>query len=107
MDPAEIRWKRLISYLNEYCHLPLQREDVARLLNVSADHVTYLFRVRAGESFPAYLNRLRVERACRLLASGTLSVKEVAHQCGFCNSSYFIKVFRRFTGNSPGRLTGR
>ncbi len=99
---TEMRWHRIAGYLDEYCHLPVQREDLGRTFGVSADHITRLFRRHAGESFPTYLNRLRVARAERLLATGNLTVQEVANQCGFRDSSYFIKVFKRFAGRTPG-----
>jgi YesN/AraC family two-component response regulator len=42
-----------------------------------------------------------MEKAREMLASGTLSVKEVAARVGYANGNYFSKVFRRHCGFSP------
>jgi AraC-like DNA-binding protein len=78
--------------------------SVARLasqLGCSADHLSQLFRQRAGEPLLAYINRLRVERAARLLRETSLAGKEVAWACGFAAPSYFIRVFRQHHGMTP------
>ena len=47
------------------------------------------------------INRLRMERAARLLRETTLSGKEVAWACGFAAPSYFIRSFRAQFGMTP------
>lgn len=49
----------------------------------------------------AYLQHLRVERACKLLADPGKSITEIAIGCGFGSSSYFAHVFRSATRRTP------
>ena len=49
-----------------------------------------------------YLNAYRIEQACCLLLSGAHSVTDAAYCCGFNDLSYFIRIFRRYKGTSPG-----
>ena len=42
-----------------------------------------------------YVIRHRIEYAKLLLRSTSLSVKEVGYQCGFQDTSYFVKTFRK------------
>jgi AraC-like DNA-binding protein len=42
-----------------------------------------------------------MEYAVRLLEDKTISIDEVADQCGYTYTSYFIKVFRRYYIESP------
>ena len=49
----------------------------------------------------AYINRMRMARAARLLAESALAVKEVAWACGYANPSYFIHSFRAQYGQTP------
>ena len=79
---------------------------VARLAQqsgCSADHLSRLYRRTHGEPLLAQVNRLRLDRAERLLRDTSLSVKEVAWACGFASAGYFIRQFRARSGRTPGQ----
>lgn len=67
----------------------------------SSYHFLRLFRVVMGKTPNRYLTDCRLAKAKLLLVSTGLSIAQVATQSGFAQSSYFIKVFRRFEGMSP------
>jgi AraC-like DNA-binding protein len=48
-----------------------------------------------------YLSYYRVERACHLLAATSVTVTETAYRCGFNDSSYFVKIFKKYKGTTP------
>ena len=48
-----------------------------------------------------YLSELRIEKAKELLADVTINVKDIGQKVGYRDSSYFTKVFKRFTGVTP------
>ena len=62
-----------------------------------------LFKERTGLSPLEYTQKLRVERAGVYLVSSNMSVDEIAEAVGFCNASYFIKVFHSITSNTPAQ----
>ncbi|NJL20869.1 MAG: helix-turn-helix transcriptional regulator [Leptolyngbyaceae cyanobacterium SM1_3_5] len=43
----------------------------------------------------------RIERAKRLLDTSSLSLTEIAMECGFANQSHFTKYFHKYTGQTP------
>ena len=51
--------------------------------------------------FNEYLTHTRLEHARQLLKGYDLKVKEVAHACGFIDSNYFCRLFRKNTERSP------
>lgn len=55
-----------------------------------------------GISPGAYISKYRLDRAKEFLMRG-FSVKSAAFSCGFSDSLYFSKVFKREEGISPGR----
>ncbi len=67
----------------------------------TADHLSQVFRQASGEPLLTCINRLRIERAARLLRETTLAGKEVAWACGFSAHNYFIRVFRQRHGMTP------
>jgi AraC-like DNA-binding protein len=60
------------------------------------------FRARFGMPPHAYLNQLRVRRACALLDAGTPAA-QVAVAVGFADQSHLSRHFRRVVGVAPGR----
>jgi len=60
-----------------------------------------VFRSLIHHSPVDYLNLYRIEQAAYLLDSTDLPVTEVGNRCGFWESSYFTKVFRKYKGTTP------
>ena len=92
---------KVCTYLNEHLSEPVFREDLARLLNLSPDAFGRFFRSRTGKTLPAFVNHLRVGRACRLLVETDLPVIDVAMRCGFENLSNFNRQFLRLVKRNP------
>jgi len=67
----------------------------------TADYLSHVFRLAAGEPLAAYIVRQRMERAAHLLAQSALAGKEVAWACGFATQSYFVRSFRDHHGLTP------
>lgn len=79
----------------------LSVQRLAQQSGCSADHLAQQFRAVTGEHLLARINRMRIERAQRLLAETELAVKEIAWACGYASPGYFIRVFRQHCGSTP------
>ena len=102
LDPlAQERVGKVCAYVNAHLDEPIFREDLARMLNLSPDAFGRFFRSRTGKTLPAFVNQLRVGRACWLLAETDLAVIEIAKQCGFENLSNFNRQFLRQMWRTP------
>jgi AraC family transcriptional regulator of arabinose operon len=80
------------------------REPIARLcdyLNVSQSTLYRLFTTGQGMSPLAWFHEARMEKARALLATGTLSVKEVAHTLGYEHANDLSRAYKRRFGTSP------
>lgn len=80
---------------------PLTRESVAQAFYISPNYLSHLFQKSGVMGFNEYLNHTRLEHARRLLKGYDLKVKEIAHACGFVDSNYFCRLFRKNTARSP------
>ena len=78
-------------------------EETARVSGFSAPYFSTLFKEEMGENLSSYLNRLRVEKAAALLLETNLSLYVIAGSCGFEDQSWFSKIFKHYTGTSPGK----
>ncbi|WP_022662572.1 GlxA family transcriptional regulator [Paucidesulfovibrio longus] len=65
------------------------------------------FLARLGLSPQAYLREVRVERAKKLLASGTRSVEDIAGEVGYLDAAGFRRLFKSATGLTPGEYRRR
>jgi transcriptional regulator GlxA family with amidase domain len=81
---------------------PFRLADVARHAGLSPSHLSALFRAAFKCSPMAYSMGIRMRLAKALLDDPHLSVKEVGVRCGFRDTNYFCRAFRRFHGQSPG-----
>lgn len=90
-------------YIEEYYGGDLSAENIAAVVGLSPSYLRALFKQTVGESPIRYLNRVRIERAREMIASGMFHLDEVAEACGFQNVYYFSRVFKSFTGVPPGK----
>lgn len=80
---------------------PLNVEELARGIHVSAGHLSREFRRVYGESPYSYLMTRRIERAMTLLRRGDLTVTEICFSVGFSSLGTFSTRFSELVGMSP------
>lgn len=76
-------------------------EDLARIFNCSASHISHIFLKYGGCSYHTYVNNMRINAAKLLLTSTHMNVQEISDHLGYTNSNYFSTVFKRSVGMSP------
>lgn len=83
-------------------------DDLAAQLNMSSRHLARLFKHHTGQTIQAYRDRVRLDFGEELLKHTEKSIKEIAIECGFENSRQFIRLWKKYRGESPGdfRKTG-
>ena len=91
------------SYVQENFALNINLSSVAAHFGYSANYFSRYFKQKTGVNFIAYLNRVKIEEACRLLrAEEKLSVREIARRCGYNSPQQFITTFEKLVGMTPG-----
>lgn len=91
-------------YIQKHCcESNLSLKAVADSLSVSASHLCRTFKKEMGIGFNDYLNSCRIEHARKILIrQDSISMAELAQECGFSDQSYFSKVFRKYVSITPG-----
>jgi AraC-like DNA-binding protein len=80
---------------------PVRLEELARRAGMSRSSLQRAFRRTLDASPVDYWIRLRIQKACELLAGGNVRIKEAAMATGFDDSNYFTRQFRRIQGVCP------
>src|SRR6266542_895192 len=97
------RIKEAISLLQMDPRQKLRPVDLARQIGLSVSRLQHLFKQGMGMTIVEYQRRLRLDRACNLLETTPLSVKQIAAQVGALDTSHFIRDFTKYKGLSPRR----
>ena len=76
-------------------------DELAGVACLSSFHFHRVFTALTGETVNAFTNRLRLEKAARLLKYSENSLTDIAMDCGFSSSSAFSRGFRKHFGLTP------
>ncbi|MBS3976158.1 MAG: response regulator [Syntrophomonadaceae bacterium] len=98
---AEKAIKLSVLYINENYHSKITLKQMAGKLYLNPCYFSRIFKKYVGEGFIAYLNRVRLEKADALLASGKYSVAEVSKMVGFQDPGYFSVVYKKCLQATP------
>lgn len=90
-------------WLETHHQQTLPIEALARRFGFSERNLKRRFQLATGIAPNHYLQRVRIDKAKKLLLATTQAVQDIAHQVGYENISHFIRLFRRETGSTPAR----
>jgi AraC family transcriptional regulator len=83
---------------------PLCVDQIAKAAGRHPIHLCREFRRHFGVSVGAYMRRLRIEEAIRLVMAGGLSLSEIALDCGFSSHAHLCREFRAQLGMTPSQF---
>lgn len=105
-DEKNPRKSALVSQVQEYICLnfnqpDLRLETIASHFFVNPQHLSTVFSQESGVTLTSYINVCRMKKARQFLLEDSPSIQNVASLCGFSDSGYFSKCFRKYYGISP------
>lgn len=95
---------RAFEFIQKNLRHDISRDHVARHMGISPSHFSRILKERTGRSFSELLRQCRVDQASDLLRTTDKSIAEIADECGFCDQSYFTRVFQDLKGMTPKRF---
>ena len=88
-------------YLIEHYHEQIEISQLAQLIQRSPNYTTAIFREVIGHSPINYMHQLRIMEACNLLIGSDMTIAHISSHLGFYDTSYFFRIFKKYTGMSP------
>ena len=77
--------------------------SVSDRFGLNRSQLTALLKEQLGMGFADYVSEQRIERSKRLLRDPALTVNDIAQKVGFTYPHYFIRVFKKREGVTPGQ----
>jgi AraC family transcriptional regulator len=99
--PEDLRLQIADSLMRDAVAQPPTVDALAAAAGLSRSQLTRLYKKHHGLGPAERLRQLRIDKARELLTATTLSVKEVAHVCGFVCPNHFCRVFLQLAGVTP------
>jgi len=95
--------QRVRDFVEAQLETDIRLAAMAQVCGLSTEYFMRQFKATLGVSPYQYVLNLRVERAKTLIKQSEQSLSEIALQCGFSHQEHMTRMFRRFTGMTPGR----
>jgi two-component system response regulator YesN len=99
--------KNIIHKIKEIIHSRYQEnitiQDIAKEVYLTHTYICLVFRQETGVTINDYLTWYRVEKAKEMLVSNQTKLSEISRSIGYTDTSYFYKIFKKYTGVSPGK----
>ncbi|GHT78096.1 AraC family transcriptional regulator [Spirochaetia bacterium] len=94
--------ERIFSYIHSsYSNPAITLEKAASAAAMSKFYFTRFFKEQTGQTFHAYLSKLRVSHAEEFLTDSDMSITDIAYLCGFASPKTFNRLFRTYAGTTP------
>lgn len=94
----------MIEWIRSHYDQPMAVEELAARYHYHPAYLSALMKKYTGYSVNTYVNHIRLTAAKNLLCQGEfLSVSSVAHTCGFPDEKYFMRLFKKQEGMTPGQ----
>ena len=95
---------RLLEYIHANYQTDISLNDVAEAFSITPTYVSMLFKKEYKTNFKDYLNRYKIEQAKEIMKKNpTIKNKELSEAVGYNSVNTFLRLFKKYTGETPGR----
>ena len=92
---------KALDYINNNFLTSISMDDLCSVCKVTKQHLCLLFRNSLHTRPMEYITRKKLQYSKDLLTNSAKTIEEISFESGFCTTSYFCKMFKRYEGISP------
>lgn len=97
---------RALDYIETHYRAHITLDELCEVAGVTKQHLCRLFRSTLSCRPTEYIAKRRIQAAKEILSNTDKPTEAIAEELGFCDSSYFCKIFRRYEGITPSQFRG-
>jgi AraC-like DNA-binding protein len=90
-------------HISQHFSEALSTSIIAEHVKYNAEYLERKFREATGHSITEAIHMKRIWESCRLLLNEKQNIGEVAYTCGFSDSGYFRRIFKRYMELTPSQ----
>lgn len=88
-------------FINNNYQNDLSLEDIANNVGMNPSALCRYYKKHTGKKMFEYLTELRISYAVKLLSNKSISIGQIAYDCGYNSLSHFNHQFKNITGYTP------
>lgn len=89
------------AYLQKHYLTVKGLDELTERFGLSKSHLCRIFKQHTGVTITHYINALRMQYAYKLIIETNIPIKDIYIMCGYENSQYFNRVFKKIRGCTP------
>ena len=93
--------ENILKWIDEHYTEKIDLNDLSAVCGLNKKYLCHSFKEITGTTPINYINKIRIENACRELRSTHKTMTEIAVEIGFNDPSYFARIFKKEKGISP------
>lgn len=93
--------RKIRDYIHEHYQSPLTIDELAALVKINPTYLISQYKNHYGLPPIEYMHKLRIAKAEELLIMSDRSIEDIGYELGYCDGSYFYRVFKKVTGVAP------
>lgn len=106
-EKQNARLQRLIRFVDQNYMNNIRLADFADSEGRSLGCVSHFVQTTMRQSFREYVDLVRYNAACKMMATGQYKMLDICVECGFSDYRYFSKAFMKRTGLTPEAYSRR
>jgi AraC-like DNA-binding protein len=96
-----------VSFIKENYDKPLTTKQMSLMVHLSEGYFCQVFKEVTGNTAMEYVNRVRIDKAEKMLKKTEMTITEIAFCCGFGDANYFSRMFKKLKGISPQAIRNK
>lgn len=93
-----------MNYISRHLNRPVCVAEIAAEVRRNPDYLSHLFRKETGKTISAYILESKLRAAENMLLDSDCSCADVSAAFSFSSQSYFTKLFRQYSGETPKKF---
>lgn len=99
----DLRLLPVMDFIQKNYKEEIKLVQLAEIAQVTPQHFCTIFKKYNGIRIFEYINKIRIQESKKILLTDlNKSIKEVARDSGIDDISYYVSIFKRYTGYTPG-----
>ena len=90
------------AYIDQHFDSQIALESVASQFNINKSYLLRIFKEATGLTVNNYILQKRILKAKNELRFSNKTLDVIAEECGLYDANYFIRIFKRVEGQTPG-----